>query len=74
MLVTYGFSKTIRSSTQIESLDRFEYKKEGAGYVPMLREVCAAIKAGKTEHPLRSHSETISVAKTMDAVLKQVFN
>ena len=71
---TKGFSKIIRSGSQIEAIDRFEYKKEGAGYVPMLREVCEAIKAGKTEHPLRLHSETISVAKTMDAVLNQVLN
>ncbi len=52
--------------------EEFTYEREGAGYVPMLRAVSTAILDGKTEHELRSHSETVAVAESMDKVLRQV--
>ena len=54
--------------------DEFTYEREGAGYVPMLRAVSAAILDGRTEHPLRSHAETVAVATSMDDVLRQVLD
>ncbi len=52
--------------------DEFTYEREGGGYVPMLRAVSAAIMAGQTEHPLRTHAETAAVADSMDEVMRQV--
>lgn len=52
--------------------DTVSFEREGAGYVPMLRAVSAAILDGKTEHELRSHDDTIAVAETMDEVLRQI--
>lgn len=48
------------------------HEREGAGYVPMLRAVSDAVLAGGTEHPLRSHADSIAVAETMDRVLAQL--
>ena len=48
------------------------HDREGAGYVPMLREVSAAVLSGRTEHELRTHAESIAVAQTMDDVLTQL--
>ncbi len=50
----------------------FTSEREGAGYVPMLRAVSTAILDGRTEHELRSHSDTVAVAESMDEVLRQV--
>ena len=69
---TKGCNLTLRTGSGVSGTERFEYSKEGAGYVPMLRAVVSAIQEGKTEHPLRSHMETIAVATTMDVVLKSV--
>lgn len=55
-----------------ELVDDFSYEPEGAGYVPMLRGVSEAVLQGRTEHPARSHTETLAVAETMDEVLRQV--
>jgi predicted dehydrogenase len=52
--------------------DVFAIEREGAGYVPMLRAVTAAILEGRTEHDLRTHADTVAVAETMDDVLRQV--
>ena len=52
--------------------DDFTYEREGAGYVPMLRAVGAAITDGLTEHPLRTHADTVAVAETLDEILRQV--
>jgi predicted dehydrogenase len=54
--------------------DEFTYEREGNGYAPMLRAVSEAILAGKTEHELRTHSETVAVAESMDEVLRQVLS
>jgi predicted dehydrogenase len=52
--------------------EEFTYPREGAGYVPMLRAVSAAIMEGRTQHELRTHAESIAVAETMDEVLRLV--
>ncbi len=52
----------------------FTYEREGGGYVPMLRAVSDAVLNGKTEHELRTHSETVAVAESMDEVLRQVLS
>jgi predicted dehydrogenase len=51
--------------------DEFTYEREGNGYVPMLRAVCAAILDGRTQLDERTHAESIAVAETMDEVLRQ---
>ncbi len=67
-----GFVQRNTSQSGEISTDTFTYEREGAGYVPMLRAVSASILDGKTEHPLRTHTETIAVAESMDEVLRQV--
>lgn len=42
--------------------------KEGRGYVPMLRAVAEAVRAGQLEHPLSPHSETLALMRTVDRV------
>ncbi|MFJ6535161.1 Gfo/Idh/MocA family protein [Paenarthrobacter sp. NPDC091711] len=46
--------------------------RQGFGYVPMLREVCQAIQAGKLEHPLHTHAQTSAIYATMDEIRRQV--
>lgn len=53
-------------------VDQFSFAMEGSGYVPMLRGVSAAVLDGQTQHPLRTHAESIAVAETMDEVLRQI--
>ena len=67
-----GFEQVVFTGPVSRDVDEFGYEREGAGYVPMLRAVSDAIIAGKTEHELRSHADTISVAETMDEVLRQI--
>ncbi len=69
-----GFEQMTFTGANSGDVDEFSYEREGAGYVPMLRAVSDAIMAGKTEHELRSHADTISVAETMDEVLRQIHN
>jgi predicted dehydrogenase len=64
-----GFVQRIAGESDWSDIDTFTYVCEGAGYVPMLRAASDAILAGKTEHALRSHAETISVAESMDKIL-----
>jgi len=45
------------------SLDR-----EGAGYVPMLRAVCDAVRAGWTEHPRWDHESSLTLMETVERV------
>ncbi|CAN5346063.1 Gfo/Idh/MocA family oxidoreductase [soil metagenome] len=42
--------------------------REGAGYVPMLRAVAEAVRAGWTEHPLSPLDATIALMQTVDRV------
>ncbi len=67
-----GFTQVTPVSPVQSEVAEFTYEREGAGYVPMLRAVSAAILAGLTEHPLRTHAESIAVAETMDEVMRQV--
>ena len=66
--VSYQGSVAVAAATKSE----FSYQREGAGYVPMLRAVSQAILEGRTEHPLRTHADSIAVAESMDTVLQQV--
>ena len=54
------------------SVEEVVHERDGAGYAPMLEAISRAVIAGKTQHELRSHRESISVAETMDEVLAQV--
>ena len=67
-----GFEQVQYTSPIARDVDAFTYEREGGGYVPMLRAVSDAILAGKAEHELRSHADTIAVAETMDEVLRQI--
>lgn len=67
-----GFAQVMVAADGGRDADTFTYEREGGGYVPMLRAVSNAILQGKTQHPLRSHAESIAVAQTMDEVLRQV--
>lgn len=46
--------------------------REGNGYVPMLREVAAAIEEGLVQHPVHTAADTISVLRTLDAIRDQL--
>ena len=46
--------------------------REGNGYVPMMREVVEAIKAGLTEHPVHTVADTLSVFRTLDEIRSQL--
>ncbi len=67
-----GFTQVNTAQDGSTTTDTFTYAREGGGYVPMLRAVSAAILEGRTEHPLRTHAESIAVAETMDEVMGQV--
>jgi predicted dehydrogenase len=49
-----------------------ELEREGNGYVPMLREVIAAIRAGVTEHPVHPAADTVAVFRILDAIRGQL--
>ncbi|MHB0929409.1 MAG: Gfo/Idh/MocA family protein [Candidatus Nanopelagicales bacterium] len=66
-----GFTQTIYDGANATTTD-YTYRREGAGYVPMLRAVSEAVLGGAIEHPLRTHADSIAVAESMDAVLQQV--
>ncbi len=69
---TDSFEQRLAGDGSWAHTDTFTYEREGAGYVPMLRAVSSAILDGNTEHELRTHAETISVAESMEEVLRQV--
>jgi predicted dehydrogenase len=69
---TGGFVQRQSGPDGWASSDEFTFEREGAGYVPMLRAVSAAVLQGRLEHELRTHAETVAVAETMDEVLRQV--
>ena len=54
------------------SVEEVVHERDGAGYAPMLEAVSQAVVAGRTQHELRSHNDSIAVAETMDEVLAQV--
>jgi len=49
-----------------------EIEREGNGYVPMLREVSAAIRGAKPEHPWHTLEDTALVFDTMDEIRSQI--
>lgn len=44
------------------------FGREGFGYVPMLRAVGEAVRAGLVEHPIHPLSFTVAVARTLDRI------
>ena len=52
--------------------EKLTLPKEGNGYVPMVREVIAAINDGLLQHPRHDADATLAVFRTMDEVLTQV--
>lgn len=52
--------------------DRIEFEREGHGYVPMLREVIAAINHGVIDHPVHTAADTIAVFRTIDEIFAQI--
>jgi predicted dehydrogenase len=49
-----------------------EYEREGNGYVPMLREVIAAIGEGAIQHSVHPASDTIAVFRILDEIRAQL--
>lgn len=52
--------------------DRVEFELEGHGYVPMLREVIAAIDDGLIDHPVHGAADTLAVFHTIDEIFVQI--
>ncbi|TDU20270.1 putative dehydrogenase [Arthrobacter sp. JUb115] len=55
-----------------ETTETYETTREGNGYVPMLREVTAAILNGDAEHPLHTMDEAARTFDTMDEIRRQI--
>ncbi|AUZ33079.1 oxidoreductase [Arthrobacter sp. PGP41] len=55
-----------------ETTETYETKREGNGYVPMLREVTAAILNGEREHPSHTMDETARTFDTLDEIRRQI--
>ena len=49
-----------------------EVEREGNGYVPMLRAVVDAIRAGALEHPLHTAAATAEIYSTLDEIRRQI--
>jgi predicted dehydrogenase len=49
-----------------------EVEREGNGYVPMLRAVVGAIRAGALEHPLHTADATATIYSTLDEIRRQI--
>lgn len=49
-----------------------EVEREGNGYVPMLRAVTEAIRAGDLEHPLHTAAATAEIYSTLDEIRRQI--
>lgn len=50
------------------SIEVIEFAKEGAGYVPMLREVSQCILDGRPDHPTHPVSATVEVLQTTEEI------
>ena len=60
------------SAEKGETREIYEATREGYGYVPMLREVTAAILNGEREHPLHTLDQTARVFDTLDEIRRQI--
>ena len=60
------------SADKGETREIYEATREGYGYVPMLREVTAAILNGEREHPLHTLDQTARVFDTLDEIRRQI--
>ena len=49
-----------------------EVEREGNGYVPMLRAVIDAIRAGALEHPVHTAAATAEIYATLDEIRRQI--
>jgi predicted dehydrogenase len=49
-----------------------QYPVTGSGFAYQLREVAAALRAGRLESPIMPLDETLSIMRTMDAVREQI--
>ena len=49
-----------------------EVEREGHGYVPMLRAVVDAIRAGALEHPVHTAAATAQIYATLDEIRRQI--
>ena len=49
-----------------------EVEREGNGYVPMLRAVVHAIRAGALEHPMHTANATAAIYSTLDEIRRQI--
>ena len=49
-----------------------EVEREGNGYVPMLRAVTDAIRAGALEHPVHTAAATAEIYATCDEIRRQI--
>ena len=52
--------------------DDTQYPMAGSGYGYQLREVAAALRAGRLESPIMPLDETLSIMRTMDAMREQI--
>ena len=52
--------------------ERFTVELEGAGWVPMFREVSEAVLSGRTEHDANPLADSIAVMRTMDAIRRGI--
>jgi predicted dehydrogenase len=69
----YATQATLHRSTPEGIVEEaIEAKREGHGYVPMLREVTAAILNGELEHPLHTLEETARIFESLDEIRRQI--
>ena len=59
---------TVGKPPQPPVVEEISFDIEGAGYVPMFREVIKCILAGEIEHPLHPVSETVTALETLQAI------
>ncbi|MEV7692208.1 Gfo/Idh/MocA family oxidoreductase [Microbacterium sp. NPDC089189] len=53
--------------------DAVSHPREGHGYVPMVRAVNEAIRAGRRQHPWHDAEATLAVARVLDDIRAQIF-
>lgn len=69
----YANQATLHRYTEAgQEQETIETEREGHGYVPMLREVTAAIRNGMLEHPLHTLEETALIFDSLDEIRRQI--
>lgn len=64
-----GLKLSVGTPPTPPTVQQFDFPREGAGYVPMFREVNASVRAGQTGHPLHPVSATAEVIETLQQIL-----